>query len=757
MPADRSQTASLPDVLRVVRKRKWIVVLTLVASVLVGMTFIRRQTPVYKARATVEFEQTAMSAAGYSTYWEPPSTLLTELEVITSLPVIVAVGKKLGVVPEDVSVDRLFENEEMVRRVKDLQSRVEARHRSSTRIVDIFATSTNPHEARDMANLVASEFKAYRIEQAFSRNTETKAMTSKYQARLEELASAAEEEVSRFRREHGMLGVEASVSMNLNRLSDLEAQGEAVERRLARLNELRALLDDPGALEGDSVPSFEWREAPSGFEPHREGLVLALFEKRDKQLLFTASHPEVLAVNERIGGLVARMRQYLDQARREIEEEGRRIEETRQETETQNSRYLEAEIELGRLQRKSDRYRSMMDSVDEAFQRAQLGGAIQSTNVRIAEYALVPTQPMNKISLLPVASLGLVGLMVGIGLAFLRESFDYSMETVADVESFLHLSVLSVIPHFELRETLEQEKHLRGGVPANVSSPYASTMVVHFFPKAPVSENFQSLRMLLRRKENLKVILVTSATPQEGKSFVSANLALSFAQGHLRTVLVEANTRRPTVQKNFPVENDVGLTNIASEGIDWRTTVKTVADFMYHGLDLESLEASPGLDNFHIINAGPTSVHPPTTLDMLMQRGFLNELREAFDVIIVDSPPTLPVADASVLAPHVDGIVLVYRIGRTARDITQRTLDHLKGSQGKIVGVVLNDVDYQGRYFYSRYSYRYHYRRYAPETDFSGRSSVRKAWDSVTARLARRWKRKGHHEHPTPPEPPAQA
>lgn len=739
---------TLPDVLRVVMKRRWIILLTFSLSLLVGVVFMRRTEPEFQARSTIELEEPA-SAVSSGYWWDQNLNMSTESQVIKSLPVLLAVAKRMGLVEEDVRIDDLAQDEAPLVKARRLQGQIRTEPRTGTRIMDIMAVASEATQARDLANFVAEEYKNYRLERAYERSVDTREMTATQQKKLEGLLDQAEDRVRAFREENGLLGVEASVEANIKRLSEIEDEMRSIQNRRKRVAEIIRTLEEQNFLLGDSVPAFELTGAPESYERLRSQLVDSIFEKREKQLVLTDTHPDVQFLGEKIDSLVRQMFIFLNRSIREMDENEQHLIRARVDLEARNGEHVAAEVELARLERQVARYQTMLDNLDATFQQAQLGGTMQGANVKIVEYALVPRSPSARTSVLPIASFALLGSILGLGLAFLRESFDFSLETVHDVESVLSLPVLGIIPHFDLEQNIDQERRL-GRRTIQADQARATTMVVHYWPKSPVSESFQSLRMLLRRKEGSKIILVTSATPQEGKSFVTSNLAISFAQGQMKTLLVEANTRRPTMHKVFHMENDVGLTNIASEGADWKQCLKGMDHFLYHGLELESVQMSPGLDNLHVLNAGPTPVHPPTTLDILMQRSLLKELQEKFDVIIVDCPPTLPVADSSVLAPYVDGIVLVYRIGKTARDVILRAIDQLKGVGGNIMGVVLNDVDYHGPYFYSRYSYRYQYRRYVPESDFGDKGVVAKVSHWFKGRHASKPPGKSPDQSPPP-------
>ncbi len=219
----------------------------------------------------------------------------------------------------------------------------------------------------------------------------------------------------------------------------------------------------------------------------------------------------------------------------------------------------------------------------------------------------------------------------------------------------------------------------------------SSELVVHHEPMGAGAEAFRVLRTNLQfmgLDKPLKSIVVTSAVPGEGKSTVAANLAIAYAQTGANVCLVDADLRRPRVAKIFGVDNWRGLTN---------------AVIHQNGLE-NDLQPSP-ISGVTLLTSGPIPPNPAEILGSGRMTQLLADLASRFDMVIVDSPPTLAVTDAAVLAPKVDGVLLVVRSGKADRQAVKRALSALETVKANVLGVTLSAVESEGRDGY----YYYHY------------------------------------------------
>ncbi|MGB9885401.1 MAG: CpsD/CapB family tyrosine-protein kinase [Moorellales bacterium] len=219
-------------------------------------------------------------------------------------------------------------------------------------------------------------------------------------------------------------------------------------------------------------------------------------------------------------------------------------------------------------------------------------------------------------------------------------------------------------------------------------------MVTRRHPRSPVSEAFRTLRTNLgyiSPDRPLKSLLVTSSGPEEGKSTVTANLAVVLAQAGSRVLVVDADLRKPVMHKAFELDNRRGLTNALVEDLDPAELIRPT-----------------GLPGLFVLTSGPIPPNPAELLGSARMQRLLPALTSNYDLVLVDTPPVLAVTDAAVLAPLVDGAVLVARAGITRLDLLQEAKETLERTGVRLLGAVLNGLkpDTDGYYYYH---YRYYY------------------------------------------------
>lgn len=224
-----------------------------------------------------------------------------------------------------------------------------------------------------------------------------------------------------------------------------------------------------------------------------------------------------------------------------------------------------------------------------------------------------------------------------------------------------------------------------------VNTPMSEDIVTHLDPRSPASEAFRVLRTNLQFSSvdrELKSVLITSAGPGEGKSVVASNLAVAFAQSGKKTVLVDIDLRRPTMHERFGVANREGV----STGI-------------VNGLTEDILVESE-IPNLWLLPSGPTPPNPAELLGSQSMKRLVTQLTEWADMVVFDAPPVIAVTDSCVVAPLVDGVVLVVKLGQADRNMTLRAKQLLANVKANIIGAVVNDVDNstgQGYYYYHYY------------------------------------------------------
>jgi capsular exopolysaccharide synthesis family protein len=297
-------------------------------------------------------------------------------------------------------------------------------------------------------------------------------------------------------------------------------------------------------------------------------------------------------------------------------------------------------------------------------------------------------------------------------LAFVLESLDTSIGTIQDVESYLEVPVLGLIPLIDpLKDPLlappEEEDEAS---PISRMRPFLVSLLN---PRSTVAEAYRSLRTnveFLSLEKNAKAICMTSASLMEGKTTTAINLALSLAQTGKKTLLVEADLRKPFLHHAFGIQRDPGLTEVIVGNKDWRECLRTVTDLMLGPLGVDTLMSTPNIDKLYVLTSGTPPPNPAEFLNSQRMTDLIASFREEFDVVLFDCPPILPVTDAAILASKTDGTLIVYRVGKIARSALKRSKTLLENVRGRVLGVVLTGLkaeispDYEELQYY-RYAY----------------------------------------------------
>jgi capsular exopolysaccharide synthesis family protein len=289
----------------------------------------------------------------------------------------------------------------------------------------------------------------------------------------------------------------------------------------------------------------------------------------------------------------------------------------------------------------------------------------------------------------------MLGLMMGTGAAFLKEHLNTAIRA-DEIESVLGIPSLVLIPQFAKRGARRWGAR-RGANPASgQEGEELRELVALTAPHSAGAEAFRTLRTNLlfsQAERSLRSLVVTSTSPAEGKTTVSANLGLAFAQQGLRVLLVDGDLRRPRLHEPFQLSREPGLTDLA---MGYRTRE-------------EVIRPAAGVEGLFLLPAGTLPPNPSEFVGSPRMRAVLSDLGESFDLLLVDTPPVQAAADAAILASMADGVMLVLRAGKTGRNAAQFAVREVARLGGRLLGVVVNDPDAQMQHSEAYYGYSYGY------------------------------------------------
>jgi capsular exopolysaccharide synthesis family protein len=351
-------------------------------------------------------------------------------------------------------------------------------------------------------------------------------------------------------------------------------------------------------------------------------------------------------------------------------------------------------VQYSILKREAEANKALYDGLLTKLKEAGISAGLRSSNIRVVDPAMVPTYPARPAKMRNITLSILIGIVGGIGLALLREYMDNTVKSPDDIESLAHLPSLAVVPAFvESNGDRSRVKLLKGA--SRNGHEKRIELVAQHLPKSQMSEAFRALRtaLLLSQADHPpQVILVTSALPREGKTTAAANLAVTLAQLGDRTLLIDADLRKPGVGRllNLGSGKYAGLSSYLA-GVS--------------SLELVTIQ-HPAIPNLSAIPTGPLPPNPADLLSSHKLTEAIAELRTKFKFIVIDSPPIMAATDAVILSVKADGVLLVVRSGETPKEAFTRTRDLLLSVKCHLLGVVLNAVDSSAPDYY--YSYRYY-------------------------------------------------
>jgi capsular exopolysaccharide synthesis family protein len=344
-------------------------------------------------------------------------------------------------------------------------------------------------------------------------------------------------------------------------------------------------------------------------------------------------------------------------------------------------------VEYTLRQREFEANRNLYDSLQQRLRTASVQSGLESLEIDIVDKALPPATPVLRPQSTMIMTALAFSLLAGVVVSFLLESLDTGLRSIAEIESITELPSLAIIPRAR-RSSADQA--------ATLTTAQRNVGVLTQ-PKSQFAESFRSLRtslLLSTAGHPPKFIVLTSATPSEGKTTAATNLAAILAQRDTRVLLIDGDLRRPNIHHRFGLNGKIGLTTVLTGATKLEETVQGV----------------PEIPNLDILPSGPVPPFPTEMLSSGAMDAILRRCAEIYDYVVIDSPPILSVTDGVILARQADAVVLVVRHGKSSKHVVRRARDILLRSGAGITGIVLNAVDlnspeYYGYYGYSGYSY----------------------------------------------------
>lgn len=611
----------------------------------------------------------------------------------------------------------LLPNEEIIEKLGKV---VDIEQKRGLDIVVINAESPSPKEAAIIAQSYATAYLELNLE--YNRKQLTAIKNFLAQQREEKLSELAqvEEALRNYQEQKGIVQLPEQARTLIEQTADFESKMNATKIDLTiaekTLNQYKSELAKKDPNINDYIESF-------ATEPYIKNLQLQIADlmtqkdraissskdSRKKDEIIKEFDAKISDLKERLnsqlsvyraGILAASPDEIKELTKKVLDEEVKyqsmlasykKLKEIVDDYDKRLSRLPTSSIDLARLTRQQSAYEKLYLQVEEKYQEAIINEQSVPGNVLIIDPALVPIIPSKPNRPLIVAIGLFLGFGIGFGIAFVRSRFDNTVKTPEDIQN-RNINILAWIPQIEGLNNSNKDLEF----------------IVAKKPDASASEAYRALRTRIKfskiDKENLKTILVTSSRALEGKTTTSINLAGSLALANFKTLILDADLRKPRVHSIFNEKRFPGLT-----------------DYFFGQSTYEQILRSSGINNLYYISAGTIPPNPSEILGSTQMESFLEKLKKDFDYIILDSAPLIAVTDSEILAQYVDGTILVVSANNTEIDLLEKSVDILKRDSISFLGVVLNNFTYRSGYS-SYYKYYYYY---ANPTNGSKKSKVK--------------------------------
>jgi capsular exopolysaccharide synthesis family protein len=702
-----------------------------VAVVLATLIVSLRLTPIYESTVTVDIDrqmptgvlgQEAMQNATN----DADQFLATQVKLIQSDSVLRPVVDKYNL--RDAEKDAL--EEAIDKSATSIEAPVVLKHLKVSRppntyLLLISYRSANRRLAADVANEIALSYLAhtYRI-----RYKATAGLSEFMERQLEELHAKMEKSSAalvQFERELNVINPEEKTNITSARLLQLNTEyTNAQTDRVAKEAAYASVKDGTLAAAQVSTQGEALKKLTDSLNDAEQKFAEAKNHYGINHPEFKKAQSRVQELEAQVAATRASIAQRVEIEYRESVNREKMLEAAVLETKAEFDRLNSRQFEYQTLKREAEGDKKLYEELIRKIKEAGINASFQNSMIRVADPARPGLKPVFPITWLNVLLAFLFATFFGVGAAVLNDVLDNTIRDPDQVARWLNTDVIGSLPAVkDWRRRLSPINHAAGSTNGRVAkiSPGNGTALIHVAPtngsagtKDPSEQALSNYEEAIRTLRNsilltdfdrrLRSVLLTSASPSEGKSTVAAHLATTHASQHKRTLLIDGDLRRPSVHRLFQVPNSMGLSNVLMKEISWMDAVVI-------------MDEPNGL---HILPAGPSTRRASDLIGMGLAE-LIEEATRDYDLVVLDAPPLLGFAEPLQMATAVDGVIVVARAGDTSRKALSSVITTLARLRANLVGVVLNEVHREvsaGYYYY----YGHYSKYYGRKEDAKGRA-----------------------------------
>jgi polysaccharide biosynthesis transport protein len=733
--SEEDESINLLDYWRVIVKRRWTILTAMAAVLVIAAIATWKATPIYRSTIKIQIDPEQTNVLPFKDTVEPTASyaqsqdyLQTQFKVLESKTLAARVIKALDLEnnrdfagtskaepksktlewvrswfgagqKEGVETDpSAAEERKLDRLVRIFGGSLSTTPIRNSRLVDVSYESLDPRLAAQVANQVAKEYIDMNFQTKFDATKTASEFLQKQMTDMQANVEKSESKLVQFSQKNDIYEISDKENVILQKLSDLNTALTAVQADRIQKESVWNIVHQSGM---DTFPEVLRNELIKGLETNLASLKV---QQAKLESLFKPGWPELDQVKGQVVEAESQLAAERQKAIRNIETEYRTavqreklLAQALADQKNQANSFNQNSIQYNILKRQVETDKQLYDGLLQRMKEAGVAGLLKSNNIHVVDPAR-PSQTPYKPNKAMNLSLGLaIGLLLGLGLAFFFEHMDSSVKTPDDVDKFIKLPSLGVIP--SAASLLQSSRRKLIAVPGGNASKEAAhdssvELITYQDTKSLISEAYRNLRTSVLLSSGSghppKTLLVTSSQAGEGKTTTAINIAITLSQTGGKVVLLDCDMRNPRVHRIMGVENTAGMST-----------------YLSGNSDLSTLIQQTDIPNLFIVSAGRIPPNPAELLGSSRMKQGIALLDEYFEHIVIDSPPVLSVTDARILGSMVDGVVLVIKGGETPKEAVQRTKRLLQEVHAHVIGTLLNNVDVRSAdyYYYSKYYY----------------------------------------------------
>jgi capsular exopolysaccharide synthesis family protein len=675
----------------------------MIIATVIAFVYTYRQPKIYEATCQVIIDPQAPQVLpgakdvvelGTGTYWANKEFYETQYRIIQSTSVGQRTAEKLGLQYDPDYAGAMGPNHDLSALGRMVAGQLAVKALKDSRLATITATDRKPQRAALIANTVADTYIEYNLDYKLEGARAAMAWLAEQESDLKRQLEDSELKLYEFKKHRNLLAVslddkQSMLSANLAtvnaKLSEIRIHRLELEARRRMIERARNNIEDQ-----ETLPELHEQ---SNVQRLRDSYMNLAKDYAELTSKYGPEHPRMKAIEGQMAVIRQSYEKELDQALTTFEKGYQEVVDNEKALRTLMEQQKNEAIELSKIEveykpllRAAEQNGKMYSLIASRQKEIDITGPMKTNNVRVLERAVVPGAPVRP---KPVQNLLLgllLGLGTGIGLAFAIEALDNTLKTQTDVEQFLGVPVLGLIPVIGSAgapEPVQQGDNLR-----------ERDLGVFLDPKSVAAECCRSIRtniLFMSPDHPIRTLVVTSPSPQEGKTTTAINLAVTMAEAGGRVLLLDTDMRRPRLHRSFGVPNQTGISTVVVGKATLEDAIKRT-----------------DVPNLDVLTCGPVPPNPSELIHTDRFALILADCAKLYDRVILDSPPTSAVTDPAVLGNLADGVVLIIKAGETTREAAVHARRQLTSAKARMIGVVVNAIDFSN----PAYGYEYYYRNY---------------------------------------------